>query len=262
MDQSAKTELLTLHKAAALLRALSQEMHELGVRELAEKLDIPRSTVHRMLVALQREGFVDKDALTGRYRLGHELIFLAGYALRNMDVRRVALPCMHELSDRWKETVNLDVLRGADILIIEEIPGQHLLGTGGNWAKRMPAHCTSTGKILLAYAGREYIEGNLPEQLQVFTSATITSREALLEHLEQVRRQGYARSLGEHSEFMHAIAVPIWDHTGTVVAAMSISGLAARMEQTAQQMIDALQLAAKEISAKMGYANGSRPARW
>lgn len=259
MDQSDKTGLLTIQKAAALLRALSHDMPETGIRELAEKLAVPRSTVHRMLVALEREGFVDKDTVSGRYRLGHELIFLAGHALRTMDVRRIALPYMHQLADRWKETVDLDLLRGAEILIIEEIPGQHLLGTGGNWAKRMPAHCTSTGKIFLAYAGREYVEEHLPEVLQAYTAATITSRQALIGQLEKVRQQGYARSWGEHSEFMHAIGVPIHDHTGSVVAAMSISGLAARMdESTAKEMIPALLVASREISTRMGYVEGAR----
>jgi IclR family transcriptional regulator, KDG regulon repressor len=262
MDQSERTGLLTIQKAAALLRTLGEDARDAGVRELAEELNVPRSTVHRMLVALGREGFVDQDPATGRYHLGHELIVLAGRALRNLDVRSVALPYMHQLSEKWRETVDLDLLRGADILIIEELAGLHLLSTGGNWAKRMPAHCTSTGKVLLAYAGRDYVEQNLPAVLQGFTSGTITSREALLEQLTQVRRVGYARSWGEHSEYMHAIAVPIHDRTGSVCAAMSLSGLAARIdEQTAQAMILDLKAAARDISTKLGYVEEAGPVR-
>lgn len=262
MDQSEKTGLLTIQKAAALLRALSQNAPDAGIRELAEKMGVPRSTAHRMLVALEREGLVDQDAATGRYHLGHELIVLAGRALRNLDVHSVALPYMHELAERWKETVDLDLLRGSDILIVEELAGQYLVSTGGNWAKRMPAHCTSTGKVLLAYAGRDYVERNLPEVLERFTSQTITTREALLEQLAQIRRQGYARSWGEHSEFMHAIAVPIRDRTGSVTAAMSISALAARMnDQTAQEMIQTLKAAAAQISSRLGYVEEARGRR-
>jgi IclR family KDG regulon transcriptional repressor len=255
MNDSKRLGPQTIHKAIALLRAFTPDAPELGVRKLAEMLDMPKSTVHRLLVALEQEGFVEQDARTGLYRLGFELVILAGYALGSLDVRRVALSYMDQLAERWKETVDLDVLRGAHIVIVEQIPGRHVLNTGGAWATRLPAHCTSTGKVLLAYAGREYVEKHLPAELERYTPHTVTTREALLEELAQVREQGYARSWGERDEFVNAVGVPIRGLTGEVVAAMSISGLSARFdERTAMEMVDALKQAAKEISAHLGYA--------
>jgi len=245
----------TIHKAIALLRAFTPDMPEMGVRKLAKKLGMPKSTVHRLLAALEQEGFVEQDARTDLYRLGFELVILAGYALGNLDVRRVALSFMDQLAERWKETVDLDVLRGAYIIIVEQIPGQHVLNTGGAWATRLPAHCTSTGKVLLAYAGPEYVEKHLPAELERYSPHTITTREALLEELAKIREQGYARSWGERDEFVNALGVPIRGLTGEVIAAMSISGLSARIDEcTAMEMTKALKQAAKEISARLGYA--------
>ena len=256
MTQTKSAGPRTIYKAVKILRAFSRETPELGVRNLAEKVDMPKSTVHRLLVALEQEGIVEQNATTGQYRLGLELMILAGRAMSSLDVRRAALASMRNLSDRWGETVDLDVLRGAEIIIIEELPGQHLLTTGGYWARQMPAHCTSTGKVLLAYAGREYVEKHLPVELPQMTVNTITSRQALMEQLAEVRRQGYARSWGESAEHVYAMAVPIRDRMGDIVAAMSISGPAARIdEQTASEMIQALKEASTRVSANLGYAD-------
>jgi IclR family acetate operon transcriptional repressor len=243
-----------IHKGTMLLRAFDPDSPEIGVRELARKVRLPKSTVHRLLVAMEQEGLVEQNPITSRYHLGIELVAIAGSALRSLDVRRVALRYMKQLAERWNETVDLDVLRGTQIVIIEQIPGQHLLSTGGSMAASLPAHCTSTGKILLAHAGEEYVLNNLPEELPRLTRHTITSRSQLLSELEQVRSQGYSRSWGEYEEYVHALGVPIYDRTGEVIASISISGLAARINgQTAEEMIKHLKGCAAEISAGLGF---------
>jgi DNA-binding IclR family transcriptional regulator len=246
-----------IHKAFEILRAFTSEKDEWGVRELTAALGLPRSTVHRMLSALEREGVVEQDPRTGRYLLGFELVALAGSVLRHSDVRRVALPYMTDLATRWHETVDLDVLRGAYIIIIEQIPGRHVLSTGGTFAARLPAHCTSTGKVLLAHAGPNYVEANLPAELTPFTPDTIRTRTALLEELEQIRRQGYARAWGEHEGFVRAVAVPVRGRTGEVTAAMSISGPSSRIDESvAAEMIALLKSHSAEISSRLGFVGG------
>jgi IclR family KDG regulon transcriptional repressor len=255
MDEQT-TGIQTIQKAAKILRAFKPNSPEIGVRELAQKLDIPKSTVHRILMALEQEGFVQKNINTDRYHLGLELIAIAGIALRNLDVRRVALPVMNRLAERWKETIDLDVLQGTHIIIIEQIAGQHILSTGGTLASRMPAHCTSTGKILLAYAGPQYVQEHYSEEIPKLTRYSIGTRTRLLEELENIRQQGYARAWGENEEYVHALAVPIRDRTDEVVAAISISGLAARInETTAEEMIKDLKEATTDISKGLGYVD-------
>lgn len=254
MPSSASPGPQTIHKAVQLLRAFSPGSPEIGVRDLADRVGIPRSTVHRLLAAMEDEGLVEQDMGTGRYRLGFELVALAGIALRSVDIRRVTLPHMSHLAARWHETVDLDVLRGEHVIIIEQIAGQHLLNTGGMLAARLPTHCTSTGKVLLAFAGPDYVIEHLPEELPKHSPLTITSRALLLQDLDQVRRQGYARVRGEYEEYVTALGVPIRDHTASVVAAMSISGLSVRIdEETADQMILALKQTAAEIATSLGY---------
>ncbi len=247
--------IVAVYKIAQILRAFTPDSPEIGARELAKKIGMPKSTVHRYLVALKEEGLVEINPDTNRYHLGLELVAIAGTALRNMNVRQAALRTMNWLAERWKETIDLDVLSGTQIIIIEQIPGQHLLNTGGMLAARLPAYCTSTGKILLAYAGLEYVLKHIPEELPKFTEDTIASRSELLQELEKVRSQGYARAWGEYEEYVHSLGVPIRDMTGEVVAAISISGLAVRIDKkTAEEIIKDLKFAAKEISAGLGYA--------
>ncbi len=246
--------IVAIHKIVEILRAFTPNSPEIGIRELAKKIGMPKSTVHRYLVALKQEGLVEINPNSNRYHLGLELVAIAGTALRNINVRHAALRMMNWLAERWKETIDLDVLSGTQIIIIEQIPGQHILNTGGTLASRLPAYCTSTGKVLLAYAGQEYILEHFPEELPKLTKDTITSRTLLLKELEQVRRQGYARAWGEYEEYVHALGVPIHDLTGKVVSAMSISGLAVRIDETkADEIIKDLKSAAIEISAGLGY---------
>jgi IclR family transcriptional regulator, KDG regulon repressor len=249
------TGIVAIHKIVEILRAFTPDTPEIGIRELAQKIGMPKSTVHRYLLALKQEGLVEINPGTNRYHLGMELVAIAGTALRTMNVRQAALRKMNSLAERWKETIDLDILSGTHIIIIEQIPGQHILSTGGTLAARLPVYCTSTGKILLAYAGTDYVLEHLPEELPKLTPDTISSRSALLHELEKVRQQGYARSWGEYEEYVHALGVPIRDLTGKVVAAMSISGLAVRIDENkAEEMIKDLKSAAAEISAGLGYA--------
>ena len=123
-------------------------------------------------------------------------------------------------------------------------------------AALLPAHCTSTGKVLLAYAERDYVLEHLAAELPRYTPYTITSRDALLDELAQVRLQGYARAWGEHEDYVHALGVPIRGRAGEVIAAMSISGLAVRIEgEIVAEMIQALKQAAVEIAAGLGYVD-------
>jgi IclR family transcriptional regulator, KDG regulon repressor len=258
MDQKSATSnspgSLTIHKAMTVLRAFSPESPAMSVRQVAEKIKVPKSTVHRLLMVLQNENLIELDPDTGNYQLGYELVVLAGYLLRSKNIRSIALPYMRELGERWHETVCLDVMRGIDIIITEQVPGQHFLQTGGTFASRQPAHCTSTGKVLLAYAGREYVESHLPEVLFAYTKKTITSRDNLLIELARIKGQGYAVANGEYGDMVTACAAPIHHRTGEVIAAISISGLMQRMEgHGIEAMVADLKDVTDRISSKLGY---------
>jgi DNA-binding IclR family transcriptional regulator len=161
---------------------------------------------------------------------------------------------MADLARAWNETVNLEVLRDDHTISIEHARGQHRLGLVGDFPGPLPAHCTSTGKVLLAYAGRSYVEANIPASLTRYTQKTIATRAELLDELEQVKRRGFATSMGEYEESLHAVGAPIRQMTGEVVAAVSISGPVSRMgEEMMGQMVKDLLEAVSAISARLGY---------
>lgn len=247
---------LTIHKAITVLRAFSPNTPTMSLRQVVEKTNIPKSTAFRLLAALQADNLIEQDCSTGNYQLGFEVVALAGYLLGGLDVRNVALPYMRQLAEHWNETVCLDVLRGVDIIIAEQIPGQHFLRTGGTFAARQPAHCTSTGKVLLAYAGRNYVETNLPKELKSFTAKTITSRDRLLDELSLVRQQGYAIADGEYGEMVTACAAPIHNRRGEVIAAISVSGPNIRIDgNNIEEIINELKQVTMKVSCNLGYVD-------
>ncbi|NMC14470.1 MAG: IclR family transcriptional regulator [Chloroflexi bacterium] len=242
-------------KAGKILKAFSRERSLIGVRELAEIVNLPKSTVQRLLTSLADEGLIYQDPATRRYSLGAGILVLAGVVLSHMDFRRIALPFMTNLSAKWQETIDLDILEGTHVIIVEQIAGQYALSAGSPLARRLPAQSTSTGKVLLAYAGVEYVKANFPEEIpstKPSSNVSIT-REQLLRELEIVRNEGIARSREEREEFVYAIGVPIWDSTDKVIAALSLSGFVARIDKNEKEIIKDLKKASREISEQLGY---------
>lgn len=236
-------------RAVTLLQAFGPEPNLLTPQELSRRTGLNRSTVYRLLSALEQVGMVMSDG-AGRYRLGPELVALGNLALRQIDLREVTLPHLRRLAQQSGETVDLEVLRGGMVLIIEEIAGDHLLTTSGNIGRTYPAQSASTGKILLA---------NLPpEQLEVWLSGpfgnAIADMAAFRAELSRIREQGYATSYEELEVHLHAIGAVIYDHTGQAAAAISISGPAARLPRSEEQYFAALvRDTCAAISQQLGY---------
>jgi DNA-binding IclR family transcriptional regulator len=238
-------------RAVALLRAFGPDPAPLTPQELSQRTSLNRATVYRLLSALEHTGFVASDG-SGRYRLGPELIALGGLAVRGIDLREVALPHLRALAIHSGETVDLEVLRDGNVLIIEEVTGSHLLTTSGNLGQTYPAWRTSTGKILLSYLPEEQREAlyQLPSWPKASALATLRTEIALARH------HGYATSYEELEPHLHAVGAVILDHTDCAVAAVSISGPAARLprSQEAQHAV-LVRIACAAISHQLGNRN-------
>lgn len=251
-----KSNVYSIIKAINILKIFNSDEIYFGISEISNNLKIPKSTTQRLVNALVEGGLLEQDKNTRKYKLGIELIILAGFALRNADVRKISLPYLYKLSAKWNETVDLDVLRGKYSVIIEQIPGQHILRTGGTFASRLPAHCTSTGKVMLAFKGEKYLRENFPDKLPAYTSNTIISQNDLLQELEKIRMNGYAISRGEHVDLVNAISVPLKDRTGRVDAAISLSGLSTRLNnEVMMEMLIDLKEVSIRISNQLGYVD-------
>jgi DNA-binding IclR family transcriptional regulator len=256
MKKKGQTSILrSVERAIAVLKAFSEEEPELGVTEISHRLRLPKSTVYRLLVSLQQEGIVDQDPETEKYRLGIELVRLAGLVLRQIDVRQVARPYLRSLGEASEETVNLSVLTdGGKVINIDGISSPRIVRNVGWLGREMLPHCISSGKALLAYLPQQWLERILAKGLPRFTEKTITDPIRLQEELERVRQQGYAVAQEELEAGLSAVAAPIWNHEGQVVAAISVSGPSFRL--SSEKLPELAELArrnANEISYQLGY---------
>jgi DNA-binding IclR family transcriptional regulator len=236
-------------RAIAILKAMAQSDHGFGITELAVALDLNKAAVFRLLGALEGEGMVARDNTSGAYRLGTELITLGASALGSTDLSAAARDELVELVQQTGETATLEVLVGNEVLIIGEVQGRFLLGSTPELGMRWPAHATSTGKVLLALIQPPPPIGQLTKR----TPKTVVSRRDLERDLEHVRQHGYASASDELEVGFTALAAPVRNHFGNVVAALSINGPSARLRpQVLRGMVAPVRSAADRISRRLG----------
>jgi DNA-binding IclR family transcriptional regulator len=232
-------------RAAEVLRRLAAEPHGLTLIELAARVNLPRSTAHRIVGALSQEGFV-RAAPSGRLRIGPALIGLAVSSRR--DVRHEAGPYLERLSHELGETVDLAVLDGGEVLFIDQYPSRRTLRIVAEIGARFPLHSTANGKALLAALSPDEVEAVLPKRLAKETEHTVTDRAALLDELEVVRRTGVACDREEHTVGISAVGVTIRDAVGAL-AAVTVVVPAARFDDNEKKLTAALVRARDEIQA-------------
>ena len=241
-----------LQRAMDLLRAFDDERPRWSLSALSVKLDLSKSTAHRILTALEREGFLLRPSGSNEFQLGPELIVLGSRALRAIDVRAAARSELRFLAEKTGEDVTLESLVGTEVLILDEQRGRNLMGVGTPVGTLWPAHATSTGKVLLAHAPEAMKE---PEGgLVAFTANTIVSWERWTATLEEVRRSGYATNIEELEYGFAAVAAPVWDRNGRTTAAISVGGSIHRIgKDRIPDLVDIVRVAALRVSERLGY---------
>lgn len=241
-------------RAIALLKAFSDEQPQLGLAELARMVGLNKTTTYRLLTALESEGLIARTPANDTYRLGPEVIALGGRALRASDLRSVSRAELAGLARTTGETATLEVLVGLEVLVLDEVSGAHLVGATQYIGARWPAHATSTGKMLLAFLPETELEAIWQHPLAQVTAQTRTAPEVLHQELAQIREQDYAIAIEELEVGFSAIAAPIHNHDGQVVAALSINGPTARL--TPERLAEVAPLvveAAERVSAQLGF---------
>lgn len=246
----------TIQRAASILRCFTVESPELGLTTISQRTGLHKSTVSRLLTALQREGLVAQNEATGKWQLGLGLLNLAGTILAHMDLRSVAREHLLALAGKTQENVNLTIRDGDEGVIVEFIASTKPIRYAGRLGQRVPLPGTSTGKILLAFLPPE-------ERKQVLAQIHSTSKrghrsgqQALRQVLDQVQARGYAISHEEFEEGLSEVAAPIQDHTGRIVAAVGVSGPTYRMGSgQIEKFIEPLLRASGGISEKLGFSS-------
>jgi DNA-binding IclR family transcriptional regulator len=237
-----------------LLKAFSDDEYEIGISNLAKRLGLAKSTVHRLASTLIEAGMLEQNGETGRYRLGLALFELGALVRRKMDVSSEAKPHLKSLREKAGETVHLAILDQASVLFINNLESEHAVRMSMHVGVRAPAHCTAVGKALLAFQPPDVLEQVLAAGLARRTSKTITGAAALRQDLASVRARGYALDDEELEAGLRCIAAPIRDHLGNVVASTSIAGPSQRMSKKALLAFASdVMAAADAISSRLGY---------
>jgi IclR family transcriptional regulator, acetate operon repressor len=251
--------LQSVNRALSALDLIA-EAGELGVTELGRRLGVHKATASRLVATLAERGMVERDPITEKFRLGFGLIRLAGAAMASMDLVRIARPLVEELADRTRETVNLGVLSSDAVVYIDQVTGTRSIVAVSWVGRRTPLHCTSNGKVFLAFMRASERDRLLASPLPRATPATLTDPKKLRAQLEEIRSRGYAQTMEELEEGLNAVAAPIRRADGEVVASLSVSGPAFRMRPVDLPRVGRLtKESAASISRRLGYAERARP---
>jgi DNA-binding IclR family transcriptional regulator len=232
---------------------LLAKRRSLGVTELARALSTTKARVYRHLRTLVDQGYAVQDSDSERYTAGPRLIALARIAaLTPMDsIVELARPTMCHLRDEFGHTVNLSLVYGDSVSIVETLQGHSIIGVVMRTHAGMPLHSTAAGKLLLA--DRFARHGSLPDaSLDKFTENTIVDPDALRSELLRVQEQGWAGAPEETVLGINAISAPIRDHRGELVGMLSLlSTIQFISRQPARELIDGLRAAAARVTADL-----------
>jgi DNA-binding IclR family transcriptional regulator len=246
--------LQTIQKAGELLNLFDRDHAEWGVREAAAKLKIAKSSAHDLMSSLAKQGFLNKTA-DSRYRLGWRLVMLSETLLATTELRKEARPVMEDLAAQYQETIHLAILDDTQAVYVDKLEGRQAVRVElTSLGARLYAHCSALGKVLLANLEESEVRRIIQAAgLPRFTENTITREELLLQELAKIRKQGFAYDLEEILPDLCCVAGPICNHTGQVIAAISMSIPAYRFRRSQAEYRDAIVRTAKIISGRLGF---------
>lgn len=249
------TEIQSLARGLMILDAIVDESRGLSVTELAERLDIDKSSASRLIKTLARFDYVQQENGSRRYVLGKRLHHIGFHMLNRWPIREKAKKYLYRLVRETGECSHTAIYAEGKALVIDDVEAEASLRVVGGIGRLLPLHCTAVGKSLLAFS-----ELTIPDDLRPLMPRTITDRNQLAAHLDMVRANGYAFDDEEHEPGVRCLAAPVYDPYGTPIASIGISGPTVRMtperiEPLAQMVIQA----ACELSAELGYRQGKMP---
>jgi DNA-binding IclR family transcriptional regulator len=249
----------TIERASSILDILGQSSQGISIRELSNKIKLPKGTTHRLLSSLSYFGYVHQDPKTRNYFLGLKLVELGQLLLSQLDLRKEAEPFLRALAEKTRETVHLVFLDRNEIVYIDKVETDQN-PTGLKMASRVglrnPAHSCAVGKVLLAHFSEEELKTFIKEKgLPKRAENTITDPARLKEHLRNVRSQGYAVDDEENEKGIRCVAAPVYSESGKPVAAISISGPAFRITKKVigEKLKKEVMETALKISQRLGF---------
>lgn len=255
MSDKDKVPVPSVERAFRILEALSEAENGSGISELSKDLGLAKSTTFNIVMSLAALGYCYKSSEDGKFHLSLKLYSLGSAAAERMDLRRVAASVLRDLADDTGETINLGTIQGDEAVYIDCLPSSHAV-TVVTWpGQRLPLHSTALGKALLAWRPVDEAKTTLASSdLKAFTRETVTSIPQILTELGRVRGQGYALDNEEDALGMRCIGAPVFDQSGTVVAAISLTAPVQRLPASDFDRVAArVNESARQISGRLGY---------
>ncbi len=243
----------TIDRTFKLLEYLSQAKNDIGINEISNHLDLPLSTTHRMLTALKDRGYVSQDQDTKRYGLGIEVLTLAVKLLNELDIVRIAKPMLSLLSTKYGQLVYLSVLKNNKVVCVDMVNNARNMKYFVQIGTTMPTYCAASAKAIVAYQDLEVMDRVLDrESYHKFTKNTLTSKDMVIQELKKVREKGYAFCDEEMEEGVNAIATPIRDRDGNVIASITMM-LMGKYNYDYEQLEYDLKEASLSVSRHLGF---------
>ena len=240
--------------AIEVLRCVSQTQPEIGVSEIARRVGLHKSSISRLVSTLAAEHLLERNERTEGVRLGFSLVALAAPLLSGAGLTQAAQPQINALAERSGETVNLSVWDGHQAVSVHQALGTNAITHYATPGQINPAHCTASGKLLLAFASQDEIDKALSGRLQRFTEHTKTSPAVLARELAQIRTEGRAINHGEYASDVGAVAAGVRNMDGRTLAVVTIPAPAYRFSSGRQtELMAMVEATAAVISAQLGY---------
>jgi len=224
-----------------------------SLTQIAESVHMSKTTVHRLLTTLETRRFISRDKDTGMYRLGFRIVEMASLVLKDMELRRWALPYLKGLSKEYGETVDLSVLDGSHVIYLEVIESPQRVKLAAAIGQRLPAYFTASGKAILAFTPEEQVRKTLAENFAEHKGEAGLTISRALKDLVKTAERGYAISEQEYEDQINAVAAPIFDDDRRPIASIAIVGPSFRLSRDRlPELGESIRKIADEISHDVG----------
>lgn len=245
----------SVDRALRILDLFDENENEIKITDISNRMGLHKSTVHSLLKTLHMRGYIDQNPENGKYKLGMKLFERGNMVIHGLDIRKIAKTHLVDLSTKTGQTTHLGILNGKEGVYIDKVEGPKAVILYSRIGRRIPIHCSAIGKCLVAFKDKEELRKLLQGYVyDVQTSKTITNEEDFLIELELIGKRGYAMDNQENEPGVCCIAVPIHDHTGQVIAAVSMSTLVTQVDDAElERFTEMLKKEANGMSHKMGY---------
>jgi len=255
LDKSRESSVRALEKALTVLEHLSKLDRDIDLATLTQEMDMPKTTLLRLLNTLKKHNFVQQDERSRRYRLGWALIYLGQAANRVFNIVEFIHPFLEKLSRDTGETANLVFFDRNHAVYVDQVVSDNIIRGVPAVGAPLGLHCTAAGKALLSCQPADRIEEILEQiDLNALTEKTITDPDQLYREIEQVRRRGYALDDEETELGGRCVAAPVYGKEGSVIGAISVIGPTNRVNpETIPALSATVSAAAREISRALGH---------